>query len=310
MANKTRKTRAATSAKTPTVRFRFETAANAKAVEERMNVKSTVGVVRTGRTLTLAETGFKALDRAATAEGVSGSEVGQRGRPKAGEAPQTRTAGVAAGKKTRRPADDVDVNARKKKATKAKGTDATPKKPKMQFVVLTPSPADATKLAKALEAKRDGARVIINGVDEATARAAIKSVTRKLEIPTKLESGFTKKAKPQLDKADRFSKLDKLPKTVLGRRPKSKKVKRPSERTKPVVTIAISSSTLTRAWYNFKTNALTLEFKNGSRYRYAKVSLKEFTAFVLADSQGVHFTENFKDVKETTKLKARPKDRS
>lgn len=286
MANRTRKTR---NPKVETIRVRFGSAADAKAVEERMNVKATFDVERRGRTITIPSNGFKALARAADAESVSGTEVGARGRPKNGEAPELRTVGPAPTAKRAKKPKKV-LNTKKTRdviAPLPSSAKIGEKKGKAKYVILCPAGSDASKLAKAISGKRDGARVVIIGGDEKSVRIAAKSAARSLEIPIILESGFTKN-----------------PKTVQRKKAGKKTLPKKSGKTKPVVSIVLSSSNLAKAWYNLETNNLTLEFTSGAKYRYSDVSLREFKQFVLADSQGQFFTANIKDVKPTKKLSA------
>lgn len=318
MANKTRKTKTAKSKKTEQVRFSFESAAAAKAVEERLNVKSSVNFVRTGRTITISERSIKALDNAAKAEGASATEVAGRGRPKAdvairhvgivrkGPKPKTRTKASVKSNKRRHDLASVvaglhhevvpKASAVRRAQKAALGKSQVPAGKKHKMVVLTPSSADAKKLAKALglDAKQDGARVIIMDSDTSAVRIAVKSNARTLEMPIKLESGF--------DTPSVEVKKNKKAKAV-SRRPEAKKIKKPSERTKPVWRLECKSSNIARASYNLSTSQLIIEFHTGKRYRYDDVKLKEFVAFTTAESQGQWFSENIKDVKDYVKLK-------
>lgn len=306
MANHNRKTR---KTKVETVRIRFTSAVDAKAVEERLNAKAGTEVERRGRTITIPETSFKALARAADAENAAGTEVGSRGRPKRGEeAPTLRTVGPQKAARTKK---STKVEKVPSKTTSGKSTrqlieplpeEARIGMKKRKYVVLCPAATDAKKLAKATGGKPDGARVTLMAYSAEEAAKKARRAAKALEFPIILESGF-ENLKPAKKKTEIESG------TV--RRPKSKSVKRPAEadkgksgKSKPVVSMVVVSSTITKVWYNMQTLNLTVEFKNGSKYRYADVSLKEFKALVCADSQGKHFAEHIKDVKETTKLKA------
>lgn len=74
------------------------------------------------------------------------------------------------------------------------------------------------------------------------------------------------------------------------------------DKTKPIWTLNIKSSTLKKAKYDVEKKVLYLEFKSGQVYEYQKVKLKEFVAFTLADSQGKYFHEFLRDHKEGTQL--------
>lgn len=314
MATKIRKTR-----KAPEIRFRFDSAADAKIVAEHIDSGNRIKYTRTGRTIAVAEDNISVLNSAAKREGVTAHEVAGRGRPKAGEE-TSRTIGVKASTKANaknKPSKKMKVAKKvesKKPSTKIKGfkkiSSLTPgrndkKKAKVagnkqrhSFVALFPSSADAKKILKvlndklSLNATQDGARVRIfsskvdtDSREELEVRKAVKSAAHSLSIPFVLESGF-KASKPVSD----------------SKRPGAKKLKKPSERTKPVWKLEIKSSTLARAWYNVETKRLTIEFINGGKYRYENVTLKEFVAFTTAESQGVWFHDNVKDIKEFTKL--------
>lgn len=297
MANHNRKTR---KTKVETVRVRFTSAADAKAVEERLNTKAGAEVERRGRTITVPETAFRALSRAADSEGVSGTEVGSRGRPKSGEeAPTLRTVGPTKSSAKKKPSEKVGGKKQAGKKTPRDLIQGLPEEArigikKRKFVVLCPSTADAKKLVKAIGGVGvQGARATIMDFDEASARKAVKKAAAALEFPVIYEDGFTNKKKPVIDSG-------------TARRPGSKKVAKPPlkkvGKSKPVVSMNVVSSTIAKVWYNMVTLNFTVEFQNGSKYRYADVSLKEFKAFVCADSQGKYFTAHIKDVKETTKL--------
>ena len=299
------------------IRFSFESAADAKAVEDRVAHKADWFIQRTGKVITISDGGVKSLDRACNALEVSAREVVGRGRPKAGE--ELRRVGAEPKQKRKmKPKASTKSNRRRhdlaqvvaglnheivpkasavRKAMKAKPAGQAARTQKL--VVLTPAPSDAKKLAKALGsgAKPDGARVVIADSNTSAVRIAVKSNARKLEMPIKLESGFDTpsievKGKPVKTKAK-------------ARRPEAKKLKKPSERTKPVWRLECKSSNIARAAYNLGTNQLVIEFINGGRYRYDDVKLKEFVAFTTAESQGQWFIENIKDVKEYVKLKTK-----
>lgn len=325
MAKNTRKTKATNSRKSSQVRFSFASASAAKAVEERLSAKSSANIVRTGRTITISAQSIAALDRAARNEGVFASEVAGRGRPKADV--ELRHVGVKKGdgkkaapkksgsvktpkataKSNKKRQDLPSVIASIKDAPAAgSGLRKTKKNIKVvkagkkhRMVVLTPSSTDAKKLAKALggSAKHDGARVIIMDSDTSAVRIAAKSNARSLEMPIKLESGFDT---PSIEVKKTGRTLKTMP-----RRPEAKKIKKPSERTKPVWRLECKSSNIARAAYNLGTNQLVIEFHSGKRYRYDDVKLKEFVAFTTAESQGHWFSENIKGVKEFVKLKDR-----
>lgn len=321
MANNTRKTKTGP-AKRGQVRFSFASAADAKAVEERLNAKSNANFVRTGRTIAIPERSIKMLHNAAKAEGTYASEVAGRGRPKADVAvrhvgvapkepkPKTRTKASVKSNKRRHDLasvvaglhDEVVPTAsairKAKKLAVSKDKRQVPDGKKHKMVVLTPASTDAKKLAKALGigAKQDGARVIIMDNNTSAVRIAVKSNARKLEMPIRLESGFDT---PSIAVKEKTGKK-------VSRRPEAKKIKKPSERTKPVWRLECKSSNIARAAYNLATNQLVIEFHNGGRYRYDDVKLKEFAAFTTAESQGQWFSENIKDVKDYVKLKAKP----
>lgn len=126
----------------------------------------------------------------------------------------------------------------------------------------------------------------------------------------------TKKRGPVMKKGD--------PKEVLGgipdehrhvskkRRLKAKQLVKPSSRkskvakagsTRPVWILNITSTNLTKAWFNVQNETLTVEFKSGKRYRYSDVSIEEFAEFTLAESQGKWFIENIKDSKDYKELR-------
>lgn len=320
MANKTRKTKTVKSKKIEQVRFSFDSAAAAKAVDERLSMKSSANFVRTGRTITIPERSIKSLDNAAKAVGVAASEVAGRGRPKADvtlrhvgiarKTPKSKTKQIKASVKSNKRRHDLasvvaglhheaipkESTIRKaKKVTAGKSQPQAEKKHKL--VVLTPASADAKKLAKALglDAKTDGARVVLHSSDISASRRSVKSCARTLEMPIQLESGFDI---PSVE----VKSNKKLPATQ-GRRPQAKKIKKPSERTKPVWRLECKSSNIARASFNLVTSQLVIEFLSGTRYRYDDVKLKEFVAFTTAESQGQWFSENIKGVKDYVKLK-------
>lgn len=322
MANNVRKAR---NNKEETIRFRFDSAQDAKAVEERLNKKPSLDFTRTGRTITIPASKIKVLDTAATAEDVTGNVVAGRGRPRADD-DSVKTVGVEPKAAKKSKGKKAPAKATKKKAAK--------------FVVLCPAAKDAKKLAKELgeDAKTDGARVILTSGDEKSNRLAVRSIARTLSIPVALEDGFEKKdtkknkSSGKIMDRDAADAVEGLPeKNRVGRdkkanlrlRPKSikrapkskkkadaltstkqKKAAASSARTKPIWRLNIESSTILTAWYNPQSQRLKLEFKNGGKYLYEDVSVKEFTQFTLAESQGEFFHEHFKDVKEFRKLKA------
>ena len=334
MANQVRKTR---SKKEETVRFRFASAQDSKAVEERLSKKSSLDFTRTGRTITIPASKIKVLDNAASAEGVTGNVVAGRGRPRADD-DSVKTVGVApkAGKvksKSKKSKKDDDSYQRLSKHIIEGG-----KKKANKFVVLCPAATDAKKLAKQLGegVKTNGARVVITGGDEKSNRLAVRSIARTLSIPIALEDGFEKKdAKKNSGKIlhrDAAEAVEGLPEknklgakktkrgnmrlrpTSLRKNAKPKKAdaltaaksskSSKSARTKPIWRLNVESSTILTAWYNPQSERLKLEFKNGSKYLYEDVSIEEFTEFTMAESQGEFFHEHFKDDKECRKVKS------
>jgi hypothetical protein len=63
----------------------------------------------------------------------------------------------------------------------------------------------------------------------------------------------------------------------------------------------VFSSNLVSVGYEEETQTLEIEFKNGSVYQYAGVSLDEFSSFMNADSKGAYFNARIKHY-PTTRL--------
>ena len=62
-----------------------------------------------------------------------------------------------------------------------------------------------------------------------------------------------------------------------------------------------NSSTIKKLFYEEMTRVLTVEFLNGSQYKYQNVSKKEYDDFTNADSKGRYLSEVIKQ-KETQKV--------
>jgi hypothetical protein len=58
-----------------------------------------------------------------------------------------------------------------------------------------------------------------------------------------------------------------------------------------------SSSNICASHYDKVTKELTITFNNGGQYKYADVSLTDYTRFEMADSQGVIFNSHLKKYK-------------
>ena len=64
----------------------------------------------------------------------------------------------------------------------------------------------------------------------------------------------------------------------------------------------VDSSNITAIGYDPEKQLMEVHFKNGSRYRYAKVSLEDHEKFVGADSIGQHFHQHIRARFEGLKL--------
>jgi hypothetical protein len=82
----------------------------------------------------------------------------------------------------------------------------------------------------------------------------------------------------------------------------SKVQNKTQSKTKPIWTLKVNSSSISKAKYDVAKKTLYLEFKSGQVYAYQNVRIKEFIAFTLAESQGKYFHEFIRDQKEGTQL--------
>lgn len=64
--------------------------------------------------------------------------------------------------------------------------------------------------------------------------------------------------------------------------------------------IKVESSNIEKAAYHFVKKDLRITFKNGNKYTYHDISLKEFKDFCLAESHGKHLNQYIKPFKEVT----------
>ena len=78
--------------------------------------------------------------------------------------------------------------------------------------------------------------------------------------------------------------------------------KDPKAKTLPVWTLKCASSTIDHAAYHVKKGQMIIVFLSGKRYLYQPVSVKEFTEFTLAKSQGIWFNEHIKNIKKCKPL--------
>jgi hypothetical protein len=53
-----------------------------------------------------------------------------------------------------------------------------------------------------------------------------------------------------------------------------------------------TSSNITKAQYDTQSKLLEITFNTGVTYEYANVPHESFTAFDMAESQGIHFNKN------------------
>jgi len=72
--------------------------------------------------------------------------------------------------------------------------------------------------------------------------------------------------------------------------------------TRPVWKLKIVSSNIEKAAYHVTQKKLSVTFKSGKKYIYSDVSVKEFMAFTLAESQGKYLNEFIKPVKEVEEI--------
>lgn len=64
----------------------------------------------------------------------------------------------------------------------------------------------------------------------------------------------------------------------------------------------VTSSNILRIGYDPEKQLMEVHFKNGTRYRYAKVSPEDHEKFVGADSVGQHFQQHIRARFEGVKL--------
>ncbi len=62
-----------------------------------------------------------------------------------------------------------------------------------------------------------------------------------------------------------------------------------------------NSSMISSTIYESATETMEVTFTKGLTYRYSQISMKEYTEFCLAESQGKYFNSNFKNKKPFTK---------
>ena len=65
---------------------------------------------------------------------------------------------------------------------------------------------------------------------------------------------------------------------------------------------AVDSSNITAIGYDPEKQLMEVHFKNGTRYRYAKVSPEDHEKFAAADSIGTHFHQHIRARFEGVKL--------
>lgn len=66
--------------------------------------------------------------------------------------------------------------------------------------------------------------------------------------------------------------------------------------------VFVSSSTLLQAVYDTVTETLTMEFRNGSVYRYPAVGLKTVEELFEAPSAGAYFAKNIRPYNKGTRM--------
>jgi hypothetical protein len=64
----------------------------------------------------------------------------------------------------------------------------------------------------------------------------------------------------------------------------------------------VQSSNISKIGYDPETQLMEVHFKNGTRYRYAKVPPEDHEKFVGADSIGTHFHQHIRSRFEGVKL--------
>jgi hypothetical protein len=156
-----------------------------------------------------------------------------------------------------------------------------------------------------ISALKRHARAVDAEVEEVLGRGRPRKDSEKATVAKDKKPKKAQTKRPAVEVVEELPAKYKAKKLKTGKTARlleGKKLKKPSERTKPLWRLVIQSSNLESAIYNVQHKRLTVTFVSGARYRYEKVSIKEFTEFTLAESQGSWFSENIKDVKETTKL--------
>lgn len=83
-------------------------------------------------------------------------------------------------------------------------------------------------------------------------------------------------------------------------KPKKSKSKKTGS---PIWHLKVVSSNIDKAAYHVTKKLLSIKFKSGKVYRYSGVSIKEFTDFTQAESQGSWFSKNIRDEKDCEEIK-------
>lgn len=69
-----------------------------------------------------------------------------------------------------------------------------------------------------------------------------------------------------------------------------------------MIEVDVQSTNILKAGYNTETQSLTITFKNGTIYEYAKVPWQVFTKFRASESQGKFFSQYIKTIYTYKKL--------
>lgn len=247
------------------IRFRFENAAEARAVEARVATKSDIAIERDGKVLTISTADMKILSRNAKAEGVTGYEVAGRGRPKAGEESSVRTVGAEPEPQkkgsVKKPAKRGEDLSSRPKGRKEKEEEVPAKKKKKDSIEKT---ARGKKLSDQIE-MHDGSR----SPRRPTARTVAKGKSTEATSKKNAVKESSNKTRPVISADIVSSQIEK-------------------------VWFNLKTNAMTVKFHHTE-----------SKYRYSDVSFKSFKEFMLADSQGSYFANNIKGIYEYVKLKAR-----